>query len=65
MNASKTISPEALAALKDYAVLRGRNWKSAMRNDWIYGGPWCNPELARLRNTHGPSWLKSFKLSWD
>lgn len=63
MSAPKTVSPEALISLTEYAVVRGRNWKAALRNDWTYGGPWSNPALAQLRNTHGPAWLKNFKLS--
>lgn len=63
MNTSKPVSSEAITALKEYAVVRGRNWKAALRNDWTYGGPWSNPALAQLRNTHGPAWLKNFKFS--
>lgn len=48
---------EAIAA---YAESHGRNWKSALREDWEYARV---PGLIQsIRNSHGPTWLTSFRL---
>lgn len=55
------LDPDALAALRLFAALRGRTWKAALARAWEANntGP---PELQRLRNTHGPAWLAGFRL---
>jgi hypothetical protein len=58
-----TLNHETLNALKQFAQKHGRNWKSVLREAWMYDGPWSGTGcLRRLRNTHGPSWLAKFKL---
>ena len=55
------ITPEQLGALLTFARQNGRTWKSALCKAWLYGN--CNvPALQALRNTHGPNWLKTFRL---
>jgi hypothetical protein len=57
------ISPEAMALLRAFATSHGRTWKSVLRQQWMAAG--ALPLLHALRNTHGPSWLISFKLPKD
>jgi len=49
-----------LDALRRYAEGHGRCWKAALRDEWIYAS--ADPLLHRLRNSHGPHWLVSFRL---
>jgi hypothetical protein len=53
-------TPEEVAHLRAYAKRNGRSWKQALRNDWRNAV--APPVLQRLRNTHGPRWLESYKL---
>lgn len=48
------------AALKAFAKKHGRSWKSRLQDLWRSAS--ASPELHRLRNTHGPRWLATFKL---
>ncbi|SCB37455.1 hypothetical protein [Rhizobium hainanense] len=51
------------AALRAYAVRHGRRWKSILGNVWMGGPPHDDGGiLRRLRNTHGPTWLQSYRL---
>jgi len=52
--------PEQLAALAAFAARHGRYWKAALRRQWERAG--AAPELHRLRNTHGPTWLDNYRL---
>lgn len=64
-NAQKP-TPEQLAALNKWAAQYGRNWKSKLRDAWFcgdYQGFEASNYLQQLRNTLGPSWLISFKIS--
>lgn len=57
------LSPEQEAALHAYAVKHGRRWKSILNNVWMGGAPYDDGGiLRRLRNSHGPSWLRSYRL---
>jgi hypothetical protein len=58
-------SKEQVEALKAWAALYGRNWKSALRNAWMdgnYHGFADSHYLQQVRNTFGPSWLVRFVL---
>ena len=51
------------AALRAYAVKHGRRWKSILGDVWMAGPPHDDGGiLRRLRNTHGPTWLQSYRL---
>lgn len=52
---------EQLTALREYASEHGRNWKSALLDDWMYArvpGP-----LQQVRNNFGPKWLMLFDIN--
>jgi len=61
-------NPEEIEALKDWAMLHGRNWKSQLREAWMTGDyqgfekDWL---LQPVRNTLGPSWLSNYRLDKD
>lgn len=51
------------AALREYAVRHGRRWKSILSHVWMGGPPYDDGGVLRgLRNTHGPTWLQSYRL---
>ena len=62
------VTPAQLKALRGFAGYYGRGWKITLRFCWENG--WTTTdriivdtaELQRLRNSHGPSWLVSFRL---
>ena len=56
----KQLTPDQLAAIKDYARSHGRSWKSDLNNDWMHGR--TTGELQAIRNSFGPSWLVRFSL---
>ncbi|MGD9481091.1 hypothetical protein [Shinella sp. G-2] len=50
-------------ALQAYAAKHGRRWKSVLNHVWMGGAPYDDGgTLRRLRNSHGPSWLHSYRL---
>ncbi|WP_313606820.1 hypothetical protein [Rhizobium sp.] len=50
-------------ALREYAVRHGRRWKSILSDVWMGGPPHDDGGILRgLRNTHGPTWLQSYRL---
>lgn len=50
-------------ALLAYAAKHGRRWKSILNNVWMGGPPHDDGGILRgLRNTHGPTWLQSYRL---
>ena len=54
---------EQEAAIRDYAAKHGRCWKSILNNVWMGCAPYDDGGILRgLRNTHGPSWLQSYRL---
>ena len=58
-------STEQVEALKAWAALYGRNWKSALRSAWMdvnYHGFADSHLLQQVRNTFGPSWLVRFVI---
>ncbi|MBB5553345.1 hypothetical protein [Rhizobium lentis] len=57
------LTPEQEAALQAYAARHGRRWKSILNNAWLGGPPYDDGGLLRgLRNSHGPTWLQSYRL---
>ena len=59
----RTPTAEQLAALRRYASAHGRNWKSALLNDWATGRDADVPYLRQIRNAFGPSWLVTFRFA--
>ncbi|TCN28624.1 hypothetical protein [Sinorhizobium americanum] len=58
------LTPEQEVALQAYAARHGRRWKSILNNAWMGGPPYDDGGLLRgLRNSHGPTWLQSYRLS--
>jgi hypothetical protein len=58
-------STEQVEALKAWAAIYGRNWKSALRQAWMtgeYNGFENSHFLQQIRNTFGPSWLVRFVI---
>ena len=60
LDAAKTLTTRQHIALARYAVLCGPDWKDALRGDWMAAT--AEPDLHRLRNTHGPAWLDAFAM---
>jgi hypothetical protein len=57
------LSPAEYAAIRDYALERGRKWKADLALDWYYAR---RPgHLQAIRNRLGPVWLDKFKLPRD
>lgn len=54
------LTPDQIAAIRRYAGAHGRTWKSKLQDDWFHAR--TSGEMQTLRNTHGPSWLVSFRL---
>ncbi|PDT01452.1 hypothetical protein CO666_25500 [Rhizobium chutanense] len=55
---------EQETALQAYAARHGRRWKSILNNVWMGGAPYDDGGTLRgLRNTHGPTWLQSYRLA--
>ncbi|ULJ82744.1 hypothetical protein MF410_34520 (plasmid) [Rhizobium sp. C104] len=57
------LTAEEERALQAYAVKHGRRWKSILNHVWMGGAPHDDGgTLRRLRNSHGPTWLQSYRL---
>lgn len=63
------ITPNQLTELRAYAADIGRGWKANLEKEsWWRGLPARGrrrkeyPSLYGLRNSHGPSWLTSFRF---
>ena len=55
------ITVEQAKLLQEIADKYGRHWKRHVDKAWLSGrldGKLIPPHLQRLRNTHGPSWLR-------
>ena len=64
----KDLREDQSAALAAYAREHGRCWKRDLLADWMSGRDADHPEghlLRQVRNTFGPSWLKTFKLEQE
>jgi len=61
----KELTCEQLAALRNYAAVHGRTWKSKLNWAWMtgnYGIGDASGPLQQIRNTFGPTWLTRFKM---
>lgn len=59
----RPLDPEEKQALQAYAAKHGRRWKSTLNRVWMGEAPRDDAgTLRRLRNSHGPSWLQSYRL---
>ena len=57
------LTPEQEAALQAYAATHGRRWKSVLNHVWMGRAPHDDGGVLRgLRNSHGPTWLQSYRL---
>jgi hypothetical protein len=64
------VTQEQEAALRRYARINGRYWKACLRSQWTIGGPGRDSThslarydlLQQLRNSHGPMWLRLYKI---
>ncbi|MET3757087.1 MULTISPECIES: hypothetical protein [Rhizobium] len=57
------LSAEEEQALQAYAAEHGRRWKNILNRVWMGEAPHDDAgTLRRLRNSHGPSWLQSYRL---
>lgn len=57
------LTAEQEQVLQAYAAKHGRRWKSVLNHVWMGGPPYDDGgTLRRLRNSHGPSWLHSYRL---
>lgn len=54
------VDSETLAELQKFAKAEGRTWKEKLNDHWMRAS--APGGLHRLRNTHGPEWLASYKL---
>jgi hypothetical protein len=55
-----TLTSEQVAALQGFAAYAGRTWKAQILQAWMYQS--IPGHIAALRNSHGPSWLKTYRL---
>lgn len=56
----QTITPDQQAALQSFAKQNGRSWKAKLNALWMNAAA---PQILHsLRNSHGPSWLASYRL---
>ncbi|TKA94382.1 hypothetical protein FAZ78_22615 [Cereibacter changlensis] len=58
--APEALTPDQITALADYARQHGRSWKKHLAQEWQAAS--APADLHRLRNTHGPAWLTTFRL---
>lgn len=54
------LTAEQLSAIRQFARTHGRTWKNELRRHWERAS--LSGTIHALRNSHGPSWLQSFRL---
>lgn len=54
------ISAEQELALQQFAKANGREWKAKLNSLWQRAA--APVALHQLRNSHGPSWLASYRV---
>lgn len=65
----RELQPEELQAIQTFAAHYGRKWKDKLAFEYWFTARIFSkagieyPELQRLRNDLGPSWLAGFKLA--
>ena len=57
----RPLTNEEHAAVQAYALEHDRNWKSALRDDWMNAK--TTGILQALHNSHGPSWLAEYSIA--
>ena len=60
-----TPTTEQMEALKRFAEVHGRTWKSQLNDMWMIAAYSGNPDahlLQQVRNQFGPSWLVRFRF---
>jgi len=57
------LDDEQVSACQAYAAKHGRRWKSILNSVWMGCPPHDDGGILRaLRNSHGPTWLQSYRL---
>jgi hypothetical protein len=60
-NDTMTLTAEEEQAIREYAAREGRRWKSELNLAWYNAS---EPGILQsLRNSHGPEWLRSYRLA--
>jgi hypothetical protein len=63
MERLRDLTAHEVDTLRAYAAKHGRTWKATLRGAWMGHAPYDDGgTLRNLRNTHGPSWLVSYRL---
>jgi hypothetical protein len=63
-----TPNTEQLAAVRDYALAVGPEWKASLTTDWLRAGTAVSSMrdryhlLQQVRNKFGPAWLATFEV---
>lgn len=61
MSVLRPLTNEEHAAVLEYALAHGTNWKDELNGDWMNAR--TTGTLQALRNSHGPSWLAEYSLA--
>ncbi len=61
MTKNRPLTSDEHAAVQAYALEHGRNWKAALRDDWMNAR--TTGILQALRNSHGPGWLERYSIA--
>lgn len=56
----RTLTYEEEIELVKFAVAHGRRWRRVLSDQWMTAS--APPILHALRNSHGPTWLASYRL---
>jgi len=56
----RDLTEHEMNAITAYAKKHGRTWKADLLTDWYYAR--VPGFIQSVRNTHGPDWLRSFRL---
>lgn len=56
------LTRDQIVALTHFVLRAGRYWKSGLRRGWKNHNRRIDPIVYALRDSHGPSWLKGYKL---
>jgi hypothetical protein len=63
MEKLRALTDDEIRALRAYAAKHGRRWKSVLQGAWMGHAPYDDAGTLRsLRNSHGPSWLVTYRL---
>lgn len=57
----RPLTQEEYTTVAQYAQQHGRTWKASLREAWMTAS---EPGILQaLRNSHGPAWLNTFRLT--